>query len=100
MKICFLLLFIFALGNCAFFPKEMNLLATHITSQGDTIQVIHVALGATTGDVIHVKALKNDRLIKVIEGHNYLNSSLLINDSTLKLVFTDSILLPDRRGYD
>jgi hypothetical protein len=76
--------------SCTMFKKDETLLSSHQKSNGEKIGVYYVGLGATSNDVIQVKKLKEDRLLWVSEKYNFLTSSVLLGDTLLRLVLTDT----------
>jgi hypothetical protein len=65
-------------------------LAEHKKSNGEKIKVYYVGLGATTSDVMQVRKSNQDKPLWVSDKYNYLNSSVLINDTSLQLVLSDT----------
>jgi hypothetical protein len=57
-------------------------------SNGETIKVYFVSLGATTNDVIQVRKSNSNNPIRVFENHKYVSSVKLINDTALQLIMT------------
>jgi hypothetical protein len=76
--------------SCTMFKKDEKLLAEHQKSNGEKIKVFYVGLGATTNDVIQVRKANQESPIKVFEKYNYLESSMLVNDTLLQLVLNDT----------
>ena len=76
--------------GCTMFEKDEKLLAEHQKSDGEKIKIYYVGLGATTSDVIQVRKSNQDKPLWVSEKYNYLESSKLITDTSLRLVLTDT----------
>jgi hypothetical protein len=76
--------------GCTMFEKDETLLAEHKKSNGEKIKIYYVGLGATTSDVIQVRKANQDKPLWVNDKYNYMASSMLINDSSLQIVLSDT----------
>lgn len=75
---------------CTFFKKDEKLLNQHNKANGEEIKILYVGLGATTNDVIQVRKTMPDTLLWVSDKFNYLKSSELIGDTSLRLILSDT----------
>ncbi len=94
MKKLLLGLCIFSFVSCNLFEKEERLIQTISSANGKIVKFYHVALGATTNDVIQIrKADKNgeENIIKACE-HNFLNSARFITKDSLRVILSDTTL--------
>jgi len=89
MKIIITIVVLFV-QSCTMFEKDEKILAEHQKSNGEKIKILYVGLGATTNDVIQVRKENQDTPLKVFEKYNSLESSKLINDTTLQVVLNDT----------
>ncbi|MBE2230460.1 MAG: hypothetical protein IAE96_07460 [Chitinophagaceae bacterium] len=76
--------------GCTMFEKDETLLAEHKKSNGEKIKIYYVGLGATTSDVIQVRKANQDKPLWVNDKYNYMESSKLINDTSLQIVLSDT----------
>jgi hypothetical protein len=90
MKGITLITLVLLMHSCTMFEKDEKLLAEHQKSNGEKIKILYVGLGATTNDVIQVRKSNQELPIKVFEKYNYLESSKLINDTSLQIVLNDT----------
>jgi hypothetical protein len=90
MKLLMTLLTILLIQGCAMFDKEESLLAEHTKANGEKIKIYYVGLGATTNDVIQVKKSNKNEPLWVSDKYNCLISSMLVNDSTLQMILSDT----------
>ena len=90
MKLIIILTVVLFSQGCTLFEKDEKLLAEHQKSNGEKIKIYYVGLGATTSDVIQVRKSNQDKPIWVNDKYNYIESSKLINDSSLQLVLSDT----------
>jgi hypothetical protein len=72
------------------FEKEETLLAEHTKTNGEKIRIYYVGLGATTNDVIQIRKNNKNGPLWVNDKYNCLNNSMLINDSTLQIILSDT----------
>ena len=76
------------------FPKNQKLLKEYKLQNGNTIEVYYVNLGATSNNIIQIRKKVNqkDFLVTIIKGFDdtYLINLNQINDSALKITFTDT----------
>jgi hypothetical protein len=86
----FIIVFSFFLFGCSIFPKQEILLAKHQKLNGEELGIYHVSMGATTNDVIQVRRVNQNKILWVSENYNCLKHSILISDSILQLVLTDT----------
>lgn len=87
----YLIFFILILMNSCIYPEmEETLLAEHSLVNGKKVRIYFISPGATAQDVIQIREKGNDKIIANFEKYNYLKSSMLENDSTLKLVVSDT----------
>jgi hypothetical protein len=75
---------------CNMFEKDERLLAEHQKNNGEKIKIYYVGLGATTSDVIQIRKSNLSSPLWVSEKYNYMESSKLINDTSLQLVLSDT----------
>lgn len=87
IKIFLVVLFMQA---CTVFEKDERLLNQHRKTNGEEIKILYVGLGATTDDVIQVRKSKPDTLLWVSEKYNYLKSSELVGDTSLRMILSDT----------
>ena len=90
MKTIVVAVTILILEGCSLFEKDEKPLATHPKSNGEKIEILYVALGATTEDVIQVKRSNRKEPVKVFTKYNCLESSKLLNDTLLQVVVNDT----------
>lgn len=90
MKLIIAVLVIVFSQGCTMFEKDETLLAEHTKSNGEKIKIYYVGLGATTSDVIQVRKANQDKPLWVNDEYNYMKSSMLINDSSLQIVLSDT----------
>jgi hypothetical protein len=90
MKPLMLLITILFIHGCTIFEKEETLLAEHTKTTGEKISIYYVGLGATTTDVIQIRKNGVNKPLWVNDKYNCLNSSRLINDSSLQIVLSDT----------
>jgi hypothetical protein len=76
--------------SCTLFEKDEKLLSEHKKTNGEEIKIYFVGVGATTNDVIQVRKSGSDKLLWVSDKYNCLKTSELINDTSLRLVLTDT----------
>lgn len=72
------------------FEKDERLLAEYQKSDGEKIKIYYVGLGATTNDVIQIRKSSQSSPLWVSEKYNYMESSKLINDTSLQIVLSDT----------
>jgi len=89
MKIIATVIVLFIQG-CTMFEKDEKLLGEHQKSNGEKIKIFYVGLGATTNEVIQVRKENQHTPLKVFEKYNFLESSKLVNDTTLQIVLNDT----------
>ena len=77
-------------AGCTLFEKNERLLAEYKKRDGNKIMIYYVGSDATTSDVIQVRKYNYDKPLWVNEKYNYLESSKLINDTSLELVLSDT----------
>jgi hypothetical protein len=83
---------IFLIYSCNLYEKEERLLVSYAISNEKKVNIYYIDMGATTKEVIQIrlsKINKNDSVIMNIE-KNYLQSSKLLNDTTLLVVLKDT----------
>jgi hypothetical protein len=90
MRSLIVIFFILLTQGCTLFKKDERPLVVHKKSNGEKISIYYVGMGATTNDVIQVKKSNQSTPVWVSEKYNYLESSALLNDSTLQIVVTDT----------
>jgi predicted Rdx family selenoprotein len=90
MKRSLIALTILTVSSCNLFDKNERLLAEHLKTNGEKINVYYVALGATTNDVIQVRKSNQDSIIWASDKYNHLKDSKLINDTILQMVLSDT----------
>jgi len=90
MRLLVVLIVILSFNSCTFFEKEETLLEEHSKANGEKIRIYYVGLGATTRDVIQVRKNNEDQPLWVSDKYNCLNSSKLLNDSSLQIVLNDT----------
>ena len=90
MKSIIAAILILIIHGCTFFEKDETLLAVHTKSNGEKIKIYYVGLGATMNDVIQVRKANQEKPLWVNEKYNYLESSKLINDTSLQIVLSDT----------
>lgn len=88
MRLFFCIIFISQ--GCNLFEKDERLLYENVRSNGESIKVYYVGLGATTTDVIQVRKGNQKTPLKVFQQYNFLKSSKLINDTSLELIMSDT----------
>jgi len=81
---------LFISQGCNLFDKDERLLSENVRSDGESIKVYYVGLGATTTDVIQVRKGNQKTPLNVFKQYNFLKSSKLINDTSLQLIMSDT----------
>lgn len=76
--------------SCILFEKDERLLAEHKRANGGNIKIYFVGLGATTNDVIQVRKSSSEKPIWVSDKYNYLKGSVILNDTSLQLLLSDT----------
>ena len=76
--------------SCTVFEKDEVLLANLPKSNSDKINIYYVQTGATTNDNIQVRNENDKKVLWVSEKYNCLRKSILLNDTLLQLVLTDT----------
>lgn len=100
MKLIIILAAVILCHGCTLFEKDEKLLAEHQKSNGQKVKIYYVALGATTSDVIQVRKANEDKPIWVSDKYNYIESSRLLNDSSLQLCVSDTGYHNNRNKID
>jgi len=78
------------ISSCQMFHKEESLLFEYKTKDGNKITIYYVTLGATTDDVIQVRESDKNDPLWTSKKYNYLKSSEMTSDTTLRLVVGDT----------
>ena len=100
MKIFIILMIVFIANGCKLFDKDERLLAEHQKSNGEKIEIYYVSLGATTNDVIQVRKSNQHSSIWALDKYNYLKSSMLISDTILQMVLSDTGFNNNNNKFD
>ena len=95
-----MLMIVFTANGCKLFDKDERLLAEHQKSNGEKIKIYYVSLGATTNDVIQVRKSNQDSSIWALDKYNYLKSSMLISDTILQMVLSDTGFNNNNNKFD
>lgn len=81
---------IFLPQACTLFEKDETILAEHTKRSGAKIKIYYVGLGATTEDVIQIRKGDLNKPLWVSEKYDSLINSILINDSSLQIVLSNT----------
>ena len=90
MKSIIIIAIILFSQGCTLFEKDEKVLGEHKKSNGEKIKIYYVGLGATTNDVMQVRKSNQSSPLWVSEKYNYMESSKLINDTSLQLILSDT----------
>lgn len=76
--------------SCTLFAKDERLLSEHKKANGEKIQIYFIGVGATVNEVIQVRKSGSDKILWVSDKYNCLKSSNLIDDTSLRIILTDT----------
>ena len=92
MKFILLFTVVVLLASCIN-SKDERLLAGYEKNNGEKIKIYYVGVGVAANEVIQVRKSvkgKNEILVRVFEKYDYLESSKMLNDTSLQLVINDT----------